>query len=241
MRINVHSYFDESGDPGTRKSSSDHLILGGYAVYAAAEPQISEALATARAEFNYTAGRVFHFTELPHEKRLRFAQIVGALPITTFVVCICKRGGPSGGIKADMLYNWACRLVMERCSWACRDRGHLTSLTFEHMKGYQTAKMRTYVERLKEMPTEIKWDHLHTPIRFGAKATHEQLQVADCIASAAGLAMQPKYGLTEPRYLELLAPTLWRRNGVVAQYGVKVHPQVGMGTCGADHSWLSTL
>lgn len=241
MFINVHSFFDESGDPGTRTSSSDHLIFGGFATSVADEASILHTLALARSELGFSPDKVFHFAKLPHDKRLRWAEIVGGLPITSFVVVICKRGGPSGsGIQADMLYNWVARLVMERCSWYCRESGTLTSLTLEHMKGYHTEKMKSYVDRLRNLGTEIKWDHLHTPLKFGAKSTHELLQVADCIASSAGAAFQPQYGLIEPRYLRLVAPTLWKRYGQLVPYGLKVHSRTGEG-CGTDHSWAMSL
>lgn len=242
MGIDLHSYFDESGDPGTRASSSDHLVLGGFTVAKAREGEVSQALAAARTEFNYPPNKVFHFAGLPHDKRLRFAQIVGGLPIRAVLVCLCKRGGREGTqITADMLYNWSCRLVMERCSWLARDAGLVTSLTFEHMKGYQKWKMKEYVERLQWLSTQIKWSHLHTPVRFGAKKTHEMLQVADCIASAGGFALQPKYGIVECGYLELIAPVLWRRNGCAMQYGLKAHPRLDSGTCGTNHAEVLAL
>lgn len=242
MPVDLRSYFDESGDPGTRASSSDHFVLGGFTVSRDREGEISQALAAARAEFNYAPDKVLHFAGLPHDKRLRWAQIVGGLPIRAAIVCLCKRGGNQGTqITADQLYNWSCRLVMERCSWLARDDGLVTSLTFEHMKGYQKWKMKEYVDRLQNLGTQIKWDHLHTPIRFGSKKTHELLQVADCIASAGGLALQPRYDNVECGYLKRIAPVLWRRYGNALQYGLKVHPRLDSGDCQTDHAEVLAL
>lgn len=242
MAINVHGYFDESGDPGTRASSSDHLILGGFVVSVGDEASVLSTLVQARRELGFASDKIFHFTALPHDKRLRWAEVVGSLPITSFVVVICKRGGgQQATIHADALYNWTVRLVMERCSWYCRDNGTLTSLTLEHPKGYQKPKMKTYIDKLRAGSTEISWPNLHVPLRFGHKATHELLQVADCIASAAGAAFQPKFGFVEPRYLELITPTLWRRYGQLVPYGLKIHPPPQRAICPTDHTWAMDL
>lgn len=242
MAINVHAYFDESGDPGTRAASSDHLILGGFLVSVSDEAAVLHQMAAARTELGFAPNKVFHFSKLPHDKRLRWAEIVGSMPITAVVIALCKRGGSiKSPIQADALYNWLARLAMERCSWWCEGNGTLTSLTFEHPKGYQSWKMGSYVVKLKTLDTQIKWSHLHTPVRFGHKSTHELLQVADCIASATGHAFQPQYGFIEPKYLQLIAPRLWRRYGQLIPYGVKVHPPQKRAACETDHSWVATL
>ena len=170
MGINVHGYFDESGDPGTRKASSHHLVLGGFLVSVTDEAAVLHAMAAARSELGFAPDKVFHFSKLPHDKRLRWAEIVGQMPIKAIVIVLCKRGGgKKSPIKADQLYNWVTRLAMERLSWYCQGNGTKTSLTLEHPKGYQKWKMASYVQRLQAMPTEIKWSQLHTPVRFGYK------------------------------------------------------------------------
>lgn len=239
--LECHSYFDESGDRGTRASSSDHLILSGFTVSVSDEPVVLQAIEHVRAEFKLPPDAPLHFSKLRHEKRLRWAEVVGSLPLTSFLVLLCKRGQTNSPIHADRIYNWLVRLLIERCSWYCKESGRRTSVTFEHPKGYQVKKMKEYMTKLRSLETAVSWPNVHLPVRFGAKSTHPLLQVADCLASAAWHAFQPQFGHIEDRYLKLAAPHLWRRNGRVLSYGVKVHPALGRSGCPTDHSWVSAL
>lgn len=52
------------------------------------------------------------------------------------------------------------------------------------------------------------------------------LQLADAAAGAVFNALErDRFGNTEPRYLKILVPILYRRNGEYMGYGFKVVPQ----------------
>lgn len=65
------------------------------------------------------------------------------------------------------------------------------------------------------------------PFRIDAPRAVELLQVADTTASALFRCIEPdRYGNTEPRYLEELAPKLYRRGSAeVTSYGLKAFPR----------------
>ena len=243
MAIKYHAFMDESGDRGTRAASQGHFLFGGYVIDRDEEPQISAALAGVRREFGFPPGKHLHFSDLSHHRRLRLSQVIAGLPITALVVALCKRaGGPKAPIHADLLYNWMARLVMERLSWYLRDEARsVGSLTFAHTKGYKTGKMHDYTQALKDQSTQIDWSFIHTPIRFSNTQTDERLQVADVVASAAGYAFEPQHGLTEDRYMRILAPRLWRRFGQLGSYGLKLLPAATGHPCPVSHAWTATV
>ncbi len=242
MAITHFSFVDESGDRGTRATSSNHFALGAYVIDRNHETAVRGALAQLRREFNLPSGATLHFHKLSHHKKLRTVEVLSSLPATFLVVGMCKRGISGSLISADQFYNWGARLLMERLSWYMRDTvgasGDRMSVTFAHIKGYKTAKMHDYVKVLKSQQTQIVWSRMHRPVSFDNTQVDERLQVADALASAVRYALEPEHGQVETRYLETLAPLLWRRYGKLTPYGLKMHPTTG---CPESHSWVATL
>ena len=68
----------------------------------------------------------------------------------------------------------------------------------------------------------------------------ELLQYGDLTASATAAAFElDDYGNTEQRYLREMSPRLYRRNGNLASYGLKMHPWSD--SARAAHPWAATL
>ena len=69
----------------------------------------------------------------------------------------------------------------------------------------------------------------------------EHLQLADVAASATFAGFDPDgFGNTEPRYLQELAPRLYRRPpGALTTYGLKMHPWSA--TTRAAYPWVAAL
>ena len=90
----------------------------------------------------------------------------------------------------------------------------------------------------------ISWQHLDPS---GGKIDQPQrleaLQLADLAASATGQAFEPdRFGNTERRYLQEMAPSLWRRGsgeGNLTSYGLKMHPWSA--TTRAAYPWVAAL
>ena len=68
----------------------------------------------------------------------------------------------------------------------------------------------------------------------------EELQLADLVASATASAFEPDtFGNTEPRYLREMAPRLYRHNGNLTSYGLKMHPWTA--AVQAAYPWVQDL
>lgn len=172
---------------------------------------------------------------------MRLAEILAVAPITGLTAVLCKKAGPEKRPwQPEHLYNWTLKLVLERASWFFRDMGVKGSITFAHLKGHQVDKTHAYVERLRQAETSIVWDNIHLPVRFSSPQEDERLQAADTISSSVGQAFQEgNHHICEPRYLRALAPILWRRQGNLMSYGLKIHPpRTAEPICPTDHGWL---
>jgi hypothetical protein len=113
-QIPAYAYVDDSGDVGTRLRSKRHFALGGYFMLPADGQSVAEALATTRAEFGMPPNQVLHFGNYAHERRVRLAQMVRDLPVTAFVVVLCKKSeAKPRPWTPDKLYNWTIRLALE--------------------------------------------------------------------------------------------------------------------------------
>lgn len=105
--------------------------------------------------------------------------------------------------------------------------------------------------RLYGTTTAQAWDQLHPrltrraawtdhdrplPVIEGTVIRVECLQLADLAASATGAAFhKDEFGNTEIQYLQGLAARLYRRNGTLLSYGLKLHP--GRDSTKAAYPW----
>lgn len=68
------------------------------------------------------------------------------------------------------------------------------------------------MSKLQARNTEIRWRAVHLPVRMQPMQDSDFLQVADLTASSTGQAVEPdRFGNTERRYIEAIAPRLYQR------------------------------
>ncbi len=70
------------------------------------------------------------------------------------------------------------------------------------------------------------------------------LQLADAAAGAFFNALEKdKFGNTEPRYLKMISPVLYRHEGDIHGYGLKIVPREAKQVLHTDESlrWLNNL
>lgn len=108
-------------------------------------------------------------------------------------------------------------------------------LTFGQVRGLDPHKLNNYLDVLKVRDTTIAWEASHLPPRIDTPANRHMLQVADTVCGTLNSALEwDDYGNVETRYLELLRPRLWIRNGNLKSYGLKVNPYPH-----PRHDWLT--
>jgi hypothetical protein len=208
------------------------------------EGDVTETIAQLRAELGRRPGDQLHWVNLKsHSLRLHAARTLGTSPhLLISSVVVCKRHfiEMERLESEDTAYLYTFRYLLERLSWIARDRGRILDFTLAHIQRFPISRLRMYESALAEREDcSIKWAYVE-PGKIDQPARVEALQLADLVASSTAAAFEPdQYGNTERRYLEELGPRLYRRNGNLLSYGMKLHPTAAR-TSG-DYPWIMSL
>lgn len=241
----LHAYIDESGDRGSSPTSSHHFVMTAF-IYADEDSgRAAQLLADLRTELRRPAGTELGWKFLKaHDERLHAAVRLGtqASWAQTTSVIVCKRR-LDGTVNNDERYLHTFQLLLERLSWIARDKQQVMRYTLAHIIRFKIERLRHFESSLKTNPTSrIHWEALDPHGgRMVAANTEEKLQLADLAASGTAAAFNlDRFGNTETRYLEQLAPLLYRgRNSPVTSYGLKLFPSDE--STRAAYPWVAAL
>jgi hypothetical protein len=233
-------YIDEAGDRGHRPGSSTHFIVAAVVVRDEYDAVVRGQLTALRTQLGRQPGHTLHFRKLTHSQKVKACQEIAGFSadMITTVTMVKPRFNeplPGGGEtylkNANAMYLWSVRLALERISWYVgKHGGGPTIVTFGHLTRFPAEKLHDYRRALEYLggATQIRWAvYSGHPFRIDHPNNIELLQLADAAASALFKAVEPdQYGNTETRYLEALAPKLYRRgSSSVTSYGLKVFPK----------------
>ncbi|MCX5462272.1 DUF3800 domain-containing protein [Streptomyces sp. FT1] len=241
----LHAYIDEAGVRSRSKSSSDHFVMSAFVVEESHLPAATQFLAGLRSDLGRRPNDTLHWVAIrQHEQRVHAAKSLGAQEWATLSsVVACKRH-LSTQITDSQFYLYTLRYLLERLSWFARDSGSTLSYTLAHITRPQMTlpELRQYEAALQQMPTSIAWSSLDPKGgQIEQPSRVELLQCADLTASAIFRAFEPdNYKNTERRYLQELAPRLYRRGrGAITSYGMKLHPSDA--STKAAYPWVAAL
>lgn len=237
-------YVDESGDEGfvfksNGAGSSRWLVLSAVVTRREQDHVVVSLMDEVRKLLGRPPRQQVHFAKLGHAQRTAYARTIGQARIRTVSVLIHKpsiRDPETFQAQKHQLYRYACRLLLERVSWLCRDhrikdRGDgTTDIIFSNRGQMSYDDLRTYLRKLKEMSAggeiNIEWSVIN-PEAVSA-VQHMQmagLQVADAVASSVYAAVNPnQFGDTEDRYMRAILPVCYRYQGHLLGYGLKFWP-----------------
>lgn len=245
MTASFTVYIDESGDEGfvfrpNEQGSSRWLVLSAVVFRKRNDAQAVRLMADLRTRLGKDRLQALHFRHLRHEQRVPIARAIGeARYIRTVSVLIHK---PSIAeperfqSEAFRLYRYACRLLLERVSWLCRDKRRpgegdgTAEITFSNRSAMSYDDLRAYLGVLRQTAeakdVRVDWSVIQqAQVRA---VNHDQLaglQLADAVASGLFYALNLNpYTEAESRYLDLLAPTFYRHKGRAMGYGLKFWP-----------------
>jgi hypothetical protein len=171
---------------------------------------------------------------------LPFIAEIVKVDLRTVSVLVCKPSlkEPEKFQERCRLYFYAVRYLFERVSWYCRD--HKTGrdvgdgsaeIVFSNRAGMSYAEMRGYLKYLKErtgpLDVRIHWPVMD-PDNITAYSSGKRmgLQIADAVASSLFYSVQSsQYGFAEDRYVRMLKPVVYHRNGLYLGYGLKFWPK----------------
>lgn len=245
MMASFTAYIDESGDEGfvfrpNERGSSRWLVLSAVVFRKKNDLDAVRMMREARERLAKEKNKALHFRELKHEQRVPYVRIIGAGQVRTVSVLIHKpsiKEPERFQSESYRLYRYASRLLLERVSWLCRQHYKVgegdgsVEITFSNRSAMSYDDLRIYLDNLRSTAeikdVRIDWNVVRPEL---VKAiNHDQLaglQIADAVASGiySALNLNP-YGETESRYLQLLAPTIYRHKKTALGYGLKFWPE----------------
>jgi hypothetical protein len=245
MNASFTAYIDESGDEGfvfhpEERGSSRWLVLSAVVLRKSNDLSAVKLMQDVRSLLKKEPRKALHFRELRHEQRVPYVRAIGAAGLRTVSVLIHKpsiKEPERFQSESFRLYRYACRLLLERVSWLCRDHhiegeGNGTvDITFSNRSAMSYDDLRSYLGRLRETSdaADIRVDWTVVRPELVKAVNHDQLaglQIADAVASGIYFAVNlSPYGEAEDRYLHLLAPTIYRHKKTAMGYGLKFWPE----------------
>lgn len=232
-------YIDESGDEGFRfgegRGSSQWFVLSAVVTRSESDLETVKLVDEVREALRKNQRADLHFRDLRHEQRLPYIQRIAAARVRTVSVLVHKPSLHADVYSAKgLLYNYATRLLLERVSWLCRDArrddAHRARLVFSNRSNMSYKELCGYLALLKRQSEErdirIDWTAVDCEeVQIYEHSKRMGLQLADAVASAMWYGVNPNtHGFTEPRYAEMLRPTVYRHGDRRLGYGIKVMP-----------------
>lgn len=237
-------YVDESGEEGfvfnaDGTGSSRWLVLSAVVVRTMKDSEIPRLMEKVRQTLGRAPKQPLHFCRLNHQQRLPWLREIAAAPLKTVSVLTCKPAidePEKFQTQKHLLYRYACRFLLERVSWLCRDNRRKdegdgqAEIIFSNRSQMSYDELRNYLRHLKhksdEMDVRIDWSVINP--KLVSAVAHEQLaglQVADAVASGLFAAVNlNKYGDVEDKYAKILWPTFYRHKATFLGYGLKFWP-----------------
>ena len=244
-------YVDEAGSRGVSPKSDRHFVLSGVIVHEHWNDQVREQLCDLKKKLGRHPDHVLHFKRLKPQRRIAAAAGIANLGVARVVSVIISKshlqqdlltGKTPYIVKADPMYLWALRLLVERVSWYARDtQRQSVIMTFSHVAHLDPLKLYAYRTKLESLPPDrdvrIEWGLFEGyTFRVESPAAVDLLQIADVVASSTYQAVEPRRD--GPRYIEAFRSKIYRRpSGPVTTYGLKVFPT----RVGSEHGSLGWL
>lgn len=178
--------------------------------------------------------RHLHFKDLDHQQRVMALQTLSGKPFRSICVMVHKPSIDKENFKnKNQLYQYACRYLVERISWLCRDyRPHAregdgrVQIIFDRRGGMSYDGFRDYLNNLRTQETQIHWPVIDVEaVEARDQSNSYGLQIADLVISGIAQGLEPDfYGNQEGRYARLIRDNIFRRGNRFLGYGIKIFP-----------------
>jgi hypothetical protein len=243
-----NAYIDEAGDEGfvtmttPGQGSSEWLVLGAVIVKEEDDLALSHAVDDLRQLLNKPPPKPLHFRNLRHNARRAAMDRLARYDFVFSIVALWKPPGSGPGKqfpKAPYMYNWACRLLVERLTWYADDHGRKINLFFSNRASTSYQELQSYMNWIQNDPAcQVRRGCIDSfkPVNQTVKL----IQIADFYTSASFMSLEPdSFGNSEEAYLQRVKHQLYRRSGNLFSYGFKGWPTQGLDR--QRYPWLAAL
>lgn len=228
MSNNCMLYIDEAGDLGINRGTR-WFVLSGVVVDIDDEPLIRNTIASIRSKFNL---KELHFRKLRNYEQKTY--VVNELCkckftyINVIVDCskinlTCKNPDDCPSI---VTYNFACRLLLERCSWLLKNRNQTAKIILSSRGTSRDKELIDYIkDKLLNYPMN-SIDNRFSSISSKASSSWDGLQLADVCATTMFYSHEINgFGFTTPCFSVRLGKFLYRNRNNVTSYGMKYYSE----------------
>lgn len=242
----LNAYIDEAGDEGfvtvtlPGRGSSEWFVVGAVIAPKENDLELSHAVDDLRTLLERSPPKPLHFRHLGHNQRRAAMDLLGRRPLTFSIVALWKpTQGDRTFPKPPYMYNWACRLLVERLTWHAQANGRKVNLYFSNRASTSYADLRAYLQMLQADPQCAITPNTINDFR-SVNQQVKLIQVADFYTTATFMALEPdSFGNSEEDYLMRVRHQLYRRGQNLFSYGFKVWPTTGRDL--RRYPWLAQL
>lgn len=224
-------YIDEAGDLGINRGTQ-WFVLTAVIINKDAEPHMRDVLKTIKKDLNLDN---IHFRKLRNfEQRAYVVNKICSADFTYINIILDTSKLDISKLKASrsaftekpsvILYNHACRYLIERVSWLLRDSDRTGEIVLSSRGTSRDAELINYIndKLLNYSGNEISNQFSGTCSK--SAESWDMLQLADiCATSMFYYHEINAYGFLLPCYAMKLRRFLYQRNGSIDKYGIKYY------------------
>lgn len=226
-------YIDEAGDLGINRGTR-WFILTAVIINKENEPLIRNTLQAIKKELNLDN---IHFRKLRNfEQRAyvinkicnsKFEYVNIVLDTSKLDINKLKAKRENFTEKPSViLYNHACRYLIERVSWLLRDTDRIGEIVLSGRGTSRDAELIEYINSKLLHYSGNKISNQFSAICSKPAESWDMLQLADiCATSMFYYHEVNSYGFLIPCYTYKLRKLLYQRNGAIGKYGVKYYSE----------------
>lgn len=241
-------YIDEAGDEGFKfdgrfgHGSSDFFVLSALIVNKKNDIELAHIVNEIKTILHYQRKDMespLHFYKLSHEKRkVCVSKLLHFKHFSSITIVFNKKELHKIFEQKQILYNYACKLLLERIIIFLKSKNSNANLIFEHRRNTKYEDLLSYINKALSHK-----DKYILSVKALTKAQSKCLQLADIIASSTYKAFEPNQydGDIEYSYIASLYQNIYAHQGKILGYGLKIFPQDTPLIEQEKYEWLNKL
>lgn len=248
MEKNIYNvYVDEAGDEGFKfqcssgRGSSKFFVLSAIIVKKELDQKLASVVNDLKSILKYQQKDILsplHFYKMSHEKRkVCIKQLVDFKEYTIISIVFQKESLTEPLKVKSMLYNYACKLLLEKVSIFLKVNEAKANFIFEHRRNTHYDELEIYIRKV------IDYEQYVLSIKPLTKSQSKCLQLADIVASSTYQAFEPNQydGDVEPSYFMRMSDNIFTYKGKCLGYGLKLFPSDTALIETDKYSWINDL
>lgn len=240
-------YIDEAGDEGFKfecklgRGSSKFFVLSAIIVKQELDLELASLVNKLKNILKYQPKDILaplHFCKMSHDKRKVCINQLMNFEDYTIISVVFQKEKLAEPLKVkSVLYNYACKLLMEKVTIFLKSNKAKANFIFEHRRNTHYDELETYMRKV------IDYERYVLSIRPLTKSQSKCLQLADVVASSTYQAFEPNQydGDVEPSYLIKLSKSIFIHNGKCLGYGLKLFPSDTDIVEQEKYSWINEM